>query len=575
MKRLVTILSTLVLSTMLAGPAISAPPANAGPPSGILGLNSPRRVPDQFIVVLNPRSNARAMATRMARRHGGTVLHVYEHALKGFAIRLPEPAAEAIARNPNVAYVEADQTVSLNATQSPATWGLDRVDQRSLPLDNAYTYDFDGTGVDAYIIDTGIRVTHNQFGGRALLDFTAVNDGNGASDCNGHGTHVAGTVGGSTYGIAKNVALHAVRVLDCQGSGTTSGVIDGIDWVTNNHASPAVANMSLGGGVSTSLDNALNNSVASGVFYAVAAGNSNADACNSSPSRAAEAYTIAATDDTDTRASFSNFGSCVDIFAPGVNITSSWNTSDTATNTISGTSMATPHVTGAAALVLDEDPSLTPDQVKQTLTNRATANVVTDPAGSPNLLLYTLAASGGGGGGGGGSQSTVFSEDFDAAAGGGEAPGWNKSSATNDLWRLASDCVSAPSGSFQLAFSRTSPNCDYDVGTASGWARSPNIDLSGATAATLKFDHFWETESYSGAFDVMEVQVSANGGSTWSTIETIDSSDSNPAGYVSESLDVSSFISSSFRIRFMFDSQDGVNNDFLGWYVDNVEVTAN
>lgn len=580
-KKWLTIAS-LALSALVAGSSYArpperggSPPANAGPPQWIQDLDHPRRIPDSFIVVLNPDSDARGLATALARSYGGEVQHVYEHALRGFSIRVPEPAAQAIARNPNVKYVEADKIVSLGATQSPVTWGLDRVDQRNLPLDDAYTYNFDGTGVHAYIIDTGIRASHSEFGGRASLDFTSINDGNGASDCNGHGTHVAGTTGGATYGVAKNVSLHAVRVLDCNGSGTTSGVIDGVDWVTANHQDPAVANMSLGGGASTSLDNAVNTSVANGVFYAVAAGNENTDACTKSPARAAEAYTVAASDSSDTRASFSNFGSCVDIFAPGVSITSAWHTSDTATNTISGTSMASPHVAGAAALLLDENPTLSPDQVKQTLTNNATANVISNAAGSPNLLLYTLTDGGGGGGGGGGGETTVYFEDFDASGGGGEAPGWNKSSGSTDLWRLASDCVAAPSGSYQIAFSRSAPNCDYDVGTAVGWARSPTIDLSGSTSATLKFTHFWETESFSGTYDVMQIQVSSNGGSSWTTIKQIDSSDANPSTFVSESLDVSSFISSSFRIRFRFDSEDSISNDFLGWYVDDVEVTAN
>jgi subtilisin family serine protease len=296
-----------------------------------------------------------------------------------------------VRNDPNVAYVEADQTVGLVATQSPATWGLDRIDQRNLPLSNSYTYNFDGTGVTAYIIDTGIRFAHNEFGGQATSGFDAI-DGGAADDCNGHGTHVAGTVGGTTYGVAKNVNLVGVRVLNCQGSGTNSQVIAGIDWVTGNHAAnaPAVANMSLGGGASTALDNAVRNSIADGVTYAIAAGNSNANACNSSPARVAEAITVGATTNTDARASFSNFGSCLDIFAPGQNITSAWYTSNTATNTISGTSMATPHVAGVAALALDETNG-TPQQIRDRIVNSATPNVVGNPGtGSPNRLLYSL-----------------------------------------------------------------------------------------------------------------------------------------------------------------------------------------
>jgi subtilisin family serine protease len=283
--------------------------------------------------------------------------------------------------------VEPDRVIALDTTQNNATWGLDRVDQRALPLSTTYTYDSTGAGVTAYIIDTGIRFSHNEFGGRASSGYDAV-DGGTADDCNGHGTHVAGTVGGNTYGVAKGVSLVAVRVLNCSGSGTTSGVIAGINWVTSNHTARAVANMSLGGGASTALDTAVTNSIAAGVVYGVAAGNETANACNGSPARVPNAITVGATASSDARASFSNFGTCVDIFAPGQSITSSWYTSDTATNTISGTSMATPHVVGAAARLL-QGTSLTPQQVRDTMVGNATPNVVSNPGtGSPNRLLY-------------------------------------------------------------------------------------------------------------------------------------------------------------------------------------------
>jgi subtilisin family serine protease len=356
-------------------------------------LRAERPVPGQYVVVFKDvlvrGDDVAAESDALSRGHGGQLLRTWRAAIRGFAVRMTEAQAQALAADPRVAFVEEDAEVHLDATQAGATWGLDRIDQLNRPLDGSYTSNVDGSGVSAYIIDTGLRTTHAQFGGRASGSFSAITDGNGTNDCNGHGTHVTGTVGGSTYGVAKNVRLFAVRVLDCQGSGSISGVISGIDWVTSNHLSPAVANMSLGGAASTALDQAVRNSIASGVTYAIAAGNSAADACGASPARVATAITVGASDINDLKASFSNFGTCVDLFAPGVSITSSWATGDTATNTISGTSMATPHVTGAAALYLSANPAATPAQVASALVANASAGVLTSVGtGSPNKLLY-------------------------------------------------------------------------------------------------------------------------------------------------------------------------------------------
>ncbi|NUT93789.1 MAG: S8 family serine peptidase [Saccharothrix sp.] len=381
-------LSTAAVTALaLAG---TATPAAAE--AEILGADNPRAIKDSYIVVFNDVStqSVDALTTDLSAKYSAKVDHTYRHALKGFAGTLTERAARRLAADPAVAYVQQNGTVEAVDTQpNPPSWGLDRIDQQNLPLDSSYTYPTTASNVTAYIIDTGIRTTHQDFGGRATWGTNTVDSNN--TDCNGHGTHVAGTVGGTSYGVAKGVKLVAVKVLNCQGSGSFAGVAAGIDWVTGNHTSgPAVANMSLGAqGSDATTENAVRNAIADGVTFAIASGNSNADACNFTPARVAEAVTVNASDNADARASFSNYGTCTDIFAPGVNITSAWMTNDTATNTISGTSMASPHVAGGAALLLGVTPTLTPAQVQSQLIANSTPNKITNPGtGSPNRLLY-------------------------------------------------------------------------------------------------------------------------------------------------------------------------------------------
>ncbi|MFP5219009.1 MAG: S8 family serine peptidase [Actinomycetes bacterium] len=354
------------------------------------------------IVTLEGASAAPATVAELAEELGGEVGHVYTDALRGYSVELPTAALPALQALPGVAAVEADGVVHAVATQSPVpSWGLDRVDQRALPLSGGFTYGDTGAGVTAYIVDTGIRRDHVDFSGRAVSGYDAITSGGAANDCNGHGTHVAGTVGGEAHGVAKDVALVAVRVLDCSGSGSTSGVIAGVDWVARDHdaGEPAVANMSLGGGASSALDSAVRGAIEDGVTFAVAAGNDGgllgeltglADACNGSPSRVAEALTVGATDKSDSKAPYSNRGTCLDLFAPGSSIVSAWHTSSTATKSISGTSMAAPHVAGVAAQYLQGAPSASPATVGQHIVGTATTGVVKNPgSGSPNRLLFT------------------------------------------------------------------------------------------------------------------------------------------------------------------------------------------
>jgi uncharacterized protein (TIGR03437 family) len=507
--------SLIALVCLLAVPA-----AFAGGPKNDKIHKAKNKINGQYIIVLEDRyDDVAGIADDLSVKHHGKIKHLYDKALKGFAAEISDADAAALADDYRVKYVEEDGIASIDTTQTGATWGLDRIDQRNLPLDGSYTYNTTASNVHAYIIDTGILITHTQFGGRASVGVDEVGDGQNGIDCNGHGTHVSGTVGGSTYGVAKGVSLVAVRVLDCTGSGTNSGVIAGVNWVATNAIRPAVANMSLGGGASQAVDDAVTGAVNAGVVMCVAAGNSNVDACTTSPARAAAAITVAATGGTsgssDARASFSNFGTCVDIFAPGVSITSSWATSTTATNTISGTSMATPHVCGTAALYIGLNPTASVASVTSALTSNATSGVVTNPGtGSPNRLLYELFI------GGGGTPAPTISGFSPASGGAGSSvtiTGSNFTGATSVKFNGQSASFTVNSSTQITA---TVPNCSssgtISVTTAGGTATSgSSFSVTGcSTASQLLLNPGFE---------------SGNNGNWTTTAGVIDGSTGRPA----------------------------------------------
>ena len=524
-----------------------------------------KKIANQYIVILKDDvADVDAEALRLARDFGGdrNEGHTYHKAIKGFSLRMPEQQAARLANDPRVDYVEEDGVVNLVTTQTGATWGLDRIDQQNLPLDGNYNYNATGSGVKAYIIDTGIRATHTQIAGRVISGFTAISDGLGTNDGNGHGTHVSGTVGGTTYGVAKNVTLVAVRVLDSTGSGTNSGVIAGVDFVTSDHQAgqAAVANMSLGGGISSALDTAITNSINDGVTYAIAAGNENADACGTSPARVASAITVGSTTTTDARSSFSNFGTCLDIFAPGSSITSSWNTSDTATNTISGTSMATPHVAGVAALFLETNPTASPATVAAAIVNGATLNKVTGAGtGSPNRLLFSLL--------GGAPPPTPTPTPVPGA----ELLLNRGFESGNVTWVATAGVITNSTGQ--------TPRSGAWYAWLDGYGTTHTDSLyqqvtvpSGVSSVTLSF---WlkintaETTTTT-AFDTLRVQVRNSSNTVLSTLATYSNLNKS-TGYVLKTFDLTAFQGQTIRIYFLGTEDSSLQTSFV---IDDTSCTT-
>ncbi|MFD3911424.1 S8 family serine peptidase [Streptomyces sp. NPDC058603] len=394
-KRARRIKLTAALTAVAAAAGITAftsPTAGAAPAQAVVyGADAKDAVAGSYIVLLDQKTARKTDKKDLAKEYGGQLKRDYSTAVNGFSAGgLTAQEAQSLAADPAVDKVVQNRTFTVSATQAnPPSWGLDRIDQTATAGDSAYTYpDGAGEGVTAYVLDTGVRISHQDFEGRASYGYDAIDGDNSADDGYGHGTHVAGTIAGAAHGVAKKAKIVSVRVLDDNGSGTTEQVVAGIDWVAANHQGPSVANMSLGGGADPALDEAVRNAIASGVTFGVAAGNDSSDASTTSPARVEEAITVASSTETDGQSSFSNYGTLVDLYAPGSAITSDWNDSDTGVNTISGTSMATPHVVGAAAIYLAGHPDATPDQVATALTDGAVPDVITNPsAGTPNKLL--------------------------------------------------------------------------------------------------------------------------------------------------------------------------------------------
>jgi len=564
----------LVLAIVLSVGLIAMAGPSVQEPVPVLGLGLENVVPNEYVVVYNDNVDlvAKSAIAETVEGFEGQVLYTYSVALNGVSVRISAAGLEQLRLNSNIKYIEAVQMFHIVGDQSPATWGIDRSDQRDLPLSNSYHWDYDGSSVHAYILDTGIRKSHTDFEGRAYHSYNALGSGD-INDDQGHGTHVAGTVGSATYGIAKKVKLYAIKICDSGGSCPSNAILSGVDWVTNNHQSPAVANMSISGGASTSMDDAIRNSINAGVVYAVAAGNNSSNACNYSPARIDEALTAGSTTSSDARSSFSNYGTCVDVFAPGSSITSTSNSCDTCTTSKSGTSMASPHVCGVAALVRDAHPGYSPAQVFDAVINGATEGRLSNiGTGSPNLLLYSLLEVGPTPTPTPTSAPTdtptpgptptptntpepgeeIFCDDFETDKGWTTDPD-GTDTATTGTWERANPEGTSYGGlTYQLGTTVNNGSYDlvtgplagssigsYDIDNGDTTIRSPNIELPTGEDITLSFYYYLAHYNNASSADYLRVKVV--GATTTTVFEELGAGDYDEAAWATFNCSLNAF----------------------------------